>query len=287
MTISGFSFVRNGIKFDYPFLESIQSILPLCDDFVIAVGKSDDDTLKKIQSLHTPKIKIIETTWNEELRSGGTILAQQTNIALQQVTGDWAFYLQADEVIHEKDLPVIHDAMRRYREDQTVEGLLFEYRHFFGGYGYIGASRRWYRREIRAFKTGLGAQSWADAQGFRIRGRKLRVKQVDACIHHYGWVKPPRIQQLKQRNFHKFWHPDNWLEKHVGGESEFDYSNGGKLVPFQGSHPSVMKDRIQQENWQFRYDPSKLRQPFKERLLDALEEKTGHRLGEYKNYEIV
>lgn len=287
MTISGFSFVRNGIKFDYPFLESIQSILPLCDNFIVAVGKSDDDTLKKIQGLHSPKIKILETTWNEDLRSGGTILAQQTNIALQQLTGDWAFYLQADEVVHENDLSVIHDAMHRYRENQTVEGLLFEFRHFFGSYGYIGVSRRWYRKEIRVFKTGLDAQSWGDAQGFRIRGRKLRVKQVDATICHYGWVKPPRIQQLKQRTFHKFWHPDSWIVQHVGGESEFDYSNGGKLVPFQGSHPSVMRDRIQQENWRFQYDPSKLRQPFKERLLDALEEKTGYRLGEYKNYEIV
>jgi len=287
MKISGFTFVRNGIKFDYPFLESIQSALPLCDDFVVAVGKSDDGTLEKIRALHSPKIRILETTWNEELRTGGTILAQQTNIALQQVTGNWALYLQADEVVHEDDLPLIREAMHSYRENQAVEGLLFGYRHFFGSYGYIGASRRWYRREIRAFKTGLGAQSWGDAQGFRIGGRKLRVKPVNAHIYHYGWVKPPRIQQLKQRSFHKLWHPDSWVEKHVGDESEFDYSNGGKLLPFQGSHPTVMKDRVGRQDWRFHYDPSKLRQRLKERLLDVLEDKTGYRLGEYKNYEIV
>ena len=287
MTISGFSFIRNGVRFDYPFLESIQSVLPLCDEFVIAVGNSTDGTLEKIQGLHSSKIKIVETIWDEELRSGGAILSQQTNIALQHVKGDWALYLQADEVVHENDLDVIRDAMHHHTENRGVEGLLFQYRHFYGSYRFIGASRRWYRREIRAFKTGLGVQSWGDAQGFRIGEKKLRVKPIQAYIHHYGWVKPPAVQQMKQRSFHKFWHPDNWVKEHVGAGPEFDYSGGGKLAYFDASHPAIMKERLKDENWRFRYDPSKLEQTLKEKLLDVLEERSGYRLGEYKNYKIV
>lgn len=287
MNVSGFSFVRNGVKFDYPFLESIQSILPLCHEFVIAVGKSDDDTLDRIRALRSPKLKIIETVWDESLRTGGSVLAQQTNIALDHVTGDWAFYLQADEVVHERDLPKIEQALRQYLPDQRVEGLLFPYLHFYGSYQYVGASRRWYRREVRVIRTGIGVRSWKDAQGFRIGDRKLRVKLVDASIYHYGWAKPPEIQQAKQESFNKLWHPDDWVRKHVAQTAMYDYSNGGRLRLFEGTHPAVMEQRVKSQYWSFNYDPAKVRQSKKERMLDWVERMTGVRIGEYKNYELI
>lgn len=287
MNVSGFSFVRNGVTFDYPFLESLQSILPLCHEFVIAVGESDDDTLERIRALNCPKIKIIETVWDESLRSGGSVLAQQTNIALDHVTGDWAFYLQADEVVHERDLPTIEQALRMYLADQRVEGLLFPYLHFYGSYQYVGTSRRWYRREVRVVRTGIGVRSWKDAQGFRIGGRKLRVKLVEAPIYHYGWVKPPEIQQAKQQSFNKLWHSDDWVEKNVNQTATYDYSNGGRLTLFEGTHPAVMQQRVNAQHWSFEYDPARVRQSPKERILDWLEQKIGVRIGEYKNYELM
>src|SRR6478735_2238676 len=132
MTISGFTFVKNGVLLEYPFLESIQSILPICHEVVIAVGKSDDDTKEKILALNEPKIRIIDTVWDPALRSGGQVLAQQTNVALDHITGDWGFYIQADEVVHEKFLPVIKQAAEQYVNDSEVEGLLFAFRHFYG-----------------------------------------------------------------------------------------------------------------------------------------------------------
>jgi glycosyltransferase involved in cell wall biosynthesis len=287
MKVSGFSFVRNAVKFDYPFLESIQSILPLCDEFVIAVGKSDDDTLERIRALQSPKIRVIETVWDESLRTGGKVLAQQTNIALDHVSGDWAFYLQADEVVHENDLPVIRQAMQQYLSDMQVEGLLFSYHHFYGSYRYVGASRRWYRREVRVVRTGIGVRSWGDAQGFRIDGRKLRVKPVEAAIYHYGWVKPPAIQQAKQRSFNRLWHPNEWVEKNIPQSVEYDYSQGGKLKLFEGTHPAVIGNRVASADWMFEYDPARVRQPLKEKLLDWVEARWGVRIGEYKNYELI
>jgi glycosyltransferase involved in cell wall biosynthesis len=287
MKVVGFTFVRNCVKFDYPFLESIRSLLPLCDEVIVIAGKSEDQTLEQIKALDSPKLKLYETIWDESLREGGRILAQQTNIALDRVKGDWAIYLQADEVLHEQDYPEIQSGMERYKDINDVEGLLFRYKHFYGSYDYIGDSRRWYRQEIRIIKPIKGIRSWGDAQGFRINERKLRVKAIDATIYHYGWVKPPVLQQLKQRNFNKFWHSDGWVEQKVGTKQEYDYSQGGKLKLFDGSHPVVMKERIHKQNWQFFYDQTKVRYTLKEKILDMIEKKTGSRIGEYKNYKLI
>jgi glycosyltransferase involved in cell wall biosynthesis len=287
MTISGFSFVRNGVKFDYPFLESISSILPICDEFVVAVGKSDDDTLQRIRSLGSPKIRIIETEWDESLRTGGSILAQQTNIALDHVKGDWAFYLQADEVVHEDDLPLIREAVRQADADTRAEGLLFAYKHFYGSYDYIGSSRRWYRHEIRVVRLGIGVRSWGDAQGFRIGGRKLHVRPVNAAIYHYGWVKPPGTQMAKQRDFNKLWHSDEWIGRNIPWTTEYAYSEGGRLERFDRTHPAVMSERMKRQNWTFTYHPERAQRPFRERMLEWFEGVTGWRIGEYRNYELL
>lgn len=287
MKICGFTFVRNGVLYDYPFLESIRSLLPLCDELIVAVGKSEDNTLEQIESIRSPKIRIIKTIWDDGLRESGSILSQQTNIALDQVSGDWAFYLQADEVLHEKDYPAIKDAMFEFQNRNEIEAILFNYRHFYGSYDYIGDSRRWYRREIRIIRPSKKVCSWGDAQGFRIEGRKLQVKLINASIYHYGWVKPPEIQQLKQKYFNKLWHSDDWVENNVGEAAVYDYSKGGKLKLFDGTHPAVMNDRVKNQYWQFRYEQEKVSQPFKERLLDSIEKKLGWRIGEYKNYKII
>jgi len=284
MEVTGFTFIRNGVLFDYPFLESINSLLPICDKVVIAVGQSDDDTLEKINSLHSSKINIIETVWDESLRKNGAILSQQTNLALDQVTGDWAIYLQADEILHEKDYLNIREAMSLYKDVKKIEGLLFHYKHFYGSYNYVGDSRRWYRREIRIVRPNIGVRSWGDAQGFRIDGHKLHVKLIDATVYHYGWVKPPEVQQLKQKYFNKLWHSDDWVDKHVGRKAEYDYKQGGKLCLFNGSHPAVMNELVRSQNWQYYYDQEKVQQSLKEKILDAIETKFGCRIGEYRNY---
>ena len=287
MKISGFTFVRNGVKYDYPFLESIRSLLAICDEVVVAVGQSEDKTLEYITSLQSSKIRILKTIWDESTRTGGAILSQQTNLALDQVAGGWAIYLQADEVLHEQDYQTMIKAMLQYKDVREVEGFLFNYKHFYGSYDYVGDSRRWYRREIRIVRPNLGVRSWGDAQGFRINGRKLHVKLIDASIHHYGWVKQPEIQQSKQKSFNKFWHSDEWIHKNVGNANEYNYLQGGKLAKYDGTHPAVMTERIRQQNWVFNYNPLKVRQPFKEKILDAIESQCGWRIGEYKNYSII
>ena len=287
MRICGFSFVRNGVALDYPFLESLSSLLPLCDEVVVAVGKSGDATLAQIRGLKSGKIRVIQTAWDDSLRTGGSVLAQQTDIALDAVKGDWAFYLQADEVIHEREVPEIRKTLESHLSDRSVEGILFPYYHFYGSYEFVGVSRRWYRNEVRCIRPGIGIRSWRDAQGFRLNGRKLRVKPVRAHIYHYGWVRPPELQQRKQVSFHKLWHPDEWLEQNVGDAKEFDYRGGGRLERFVQTHPRVMQKRVLGQTWRFVYDPKKQGVSVRERGLEWVEAWTGWRIGEYRNYTLI
>jgi hypothetical protein len=289
MKISGFTIVRNALKFDYPVKEAICSILPICDEFIVAVGKSEDETLELIKSIGSPKIKIIETVWNDSLREGGKLLAIETNKAFNAVSPDtdWCFYIQADEVVHEKYLPIIKDAMKKHQDNKNVEGLLFNYLHFYGSYDYVGDSRKWYRKEIRVIKNNKEISSYRDAQGFRKNKQKLKVKPIDAYIYHYGWVKPPDKQQEKQKHFHKMWHDDKWMSNNIPDENEFDYSQIDSLVLFSGSHPELMKERIQKQNWKFSFDPTKKKISLKNKLLLFIERLIGWRIGEYKNYRII
>jgi hypothetical protein len=288
MKICGFTIIRNAIKYDYPVLESINSILPICDEFIVAVGKSEDYTLQLIQSINSPKIKIIETVWDDSLREGGKVLADETNKAFNAIGPefDWCFYIQSDEVVHENDHQKIREALIKYKDTKQIDGLLFNYIHFYASYDYIGVSRVWYRKEIRIIRNVKSFRSYKDAQGFRNDDKKLNVKQIDASIYHYGWVKHPSFQMAKQQSFNKLWHSDTWMEKNIPEAKEYDYSRADIIQKFNGTHPHVMHDRIQKMNWKLNFDPTKLKASLKFKITAFIEKNTGYRIGEYKNYTL-
>lgn len=291
MKVAGFTFIRNAVKNDYSIVEAITSILPICDEFIVAVGKSEDSTLELIQSIQSPKIKIVETIWDDTQREGGKTFALETDKALVAVSKDvdWAFYIQGDECVHEKDLPIIQAEMQANLHDARVEGLLFHYTHFYGSYDYVAVSRRWYRREIRIVRPHIGVHSYRDAQGFRLNGRKLHVKLIPATIHHYGWVKPPQGINNKVRNFNQFYQEERWMEQHMPANFEFDYNNADRLLPFTGSHPEVMKTRIKAQNWPMKLDAEAIRKKMtiRRKVLQWIEDVSGWRLGEYRNYKLL
>lgn len=296
MKVAGFTFIRNALLYDYPVVEAITSILPLCDYFVVAVGRSLDDTLDLVRGIGDPKIYILETEWDDSLREGGQVLAAETNKAFDAIPPeyDWCFYIQADECVHENDLPAIRAGMEKYLDDPATEGLLFHYRHFYGSYDYIGASRRWYRREVRIIRNDKKIRSWKDAQGFRTRNaagekapRKLRVRLIPAHMHHYGWVKHPAAQQRKQETFNRLWHSDEAVRDMVGRQDTYAYDGLEPLARFRGTHPAVMQPRIQAMNWQFTGDPAAIRWSWKDRISNSLEKNFGWRPGEYRNYRLI
>jgi hypothetical protein len=290
MRIAGFLFIRNAIKYNYPIDAAIRSLLPLCDEVIVSIGRSEDDTAGLIQSINSPKIKIYHTVWDESLLEGGRVLAVETDKAFDQVPvdADWCIYLQGDEVIHEDDYSVIRQSMERYKDNPQVEGLLFKYRHFYGSYDYVGDSRRWYSHEIRVIRNDRSIRSYRDAQGFRKDGRKLQVKPIDAYIYHYGWVRHPSHQLQKHLHFEKFYDSDR-LARDLSAQQtqEFDYGTIDSLVQFTGTHPAPMQPIIQRQNWHFSADISKKNFTLKTWLLYWIERYTGKRLFDYRNYKVI
>lgn len=294
MKVSGFTFVKNAVKYDYPVVESIQSILPLVDEMIVSLGDSDDETNALIESILSDKIKIVHSVWDKNLRDGGRVLAVETDKAMDAVSkdADWLIYIQADEVIHEKYHAAITNAMKDHKNDERVEGLLFKYLHFYGSYKYVGDGRSWYNKEIRVIRNNKQIRSYRDAQGFRKNNKKLNVKLINAYVYHYGWVKNPLFMSKKQLDFGKLWNNDQthnkWVKQLEKKGSEFDYSAIDSIALFKEDHPSVMKSRVQNENWNFEHNEvEKKFKNMKHRLLYFLDKKVGIRPFTYKNYKII
>ncbi len=298
MKISGFSFVRNGAKYGYPVAEAITSILPLCDEFIIAVGNgdADDPTRHIVEAIGDPKIRIIDTVWNNAETLGGRIYSQQTNIALDACCGDWCFYIQCDEVVHEQYLTAIRTRCEEVLDNKDVEGLLIGYKHFWGDYDHYQNGHRWYPAEIRIVRNRIGVQSIGDAQSFRIGGRKLRVARVDAEVFHYGHVRHPRLMQERNLNTETTYHgAAGAAEKFKLRAPTYDFGNLSLFPEYKGTHPRVMLPRIHAMDWrdELRYDgPPTVdgrRERIKYRVLTYIEQRLlgGRRLGGYRNYVLV
>ncbi len=313
--ISGFTFARNTDKLHYPFKVSILSILPLVDEFIVALAKGDEDdtTQAQIESLNSPKIKIIHTDWDTEKYPNGTEYAHQTDLAKQACKGEWLFYLQADEVVHEQDLEKIKTACLKYKNDKRVEGFLFKYLHFYGDYEHIQDNHAWYPREIRIIRNLPNIHSFGDAQSFRYipsfdgksyrekKGtRKLKVVLLDAFIYHYGWVRPPHFMQKKAKSFATDYRGSEQVAKEFSNRPlEYGYGPLGGLAKFKATHPQVMAQVIKDFNWEHQLNYAKKRLPnepkhkhlkLKSRLLTFIEKKIlGYKyksLG-YKNWKII
>ncbi len=294
MKVSGFSFVRDAVRLHYPIAEAIRSALGLVDEFVVAVGPSDDGTLERIRTIGDDRVHVIETVWDPAHFVHGRINAVQTDIAMDACHGDWGLYLQADEVLHEDDVPRLLAAMGRWRDDPEVEGFLFDYLHFWGDFEHIQWARNWYRTEVRIVRLGTGIRSWKSAQGFRLEGRKLRVRHAGGRVFHYGWVRPPLVMKRKQIALDRLHHDPGWVERRHGEEISvpFDYGPLDHLRAFRGSHPAVMRDWIAAKDWSAedyrREGTAHEHDRWTTRLLTWTEDRILKRqIGVYRNYKLI
>jgi hypothetical protein len=289
MKIAGFTIIKNAVVNDFPIVEAIKSILPVVDEMIVLIGDSTDATIALIEAIGDPKIKIHHSVWDKNLRKGGVVLAVETDKAFQYIDDsfDWAFYIQGDEVVHEKYHPAIIEACHKYKTDDAVQGLLFNYKHFFGTYDYVGDSRKWYAHEVRIIRNNKKITAYRDAQGFRIGKTKLPVAAINAAIYHYGWVKSPEQMRKKQKESSVFWHDDTQMEKIISSPDYYDFSGFDSLEKFTDTHPIVMKERIIQKNWAIDLDISKKKFSLKNLILYYFEKWTGIRPFDFRNYKII
>jgi len=248
--ISGFSFARNADLLGYPLREALASVLPIVDELVVVVGRGSerDDTRGIVEGLGDPRVRVIDALWDESRGPG--VYADLTNLALDACTGDWCLYVQADEVLHEEDHDPLLARCEALVDDPRVEGLLFDYMHFFGDYRHVQRGQGWYPREIRVIRNGCGIRSVRDAQSFRYPDqRRITVARSAARIFHYGWVRHPRLMQTKVEEFWSHRIGRTRARRRSGDSQEFDYGPLGRLATWEGTHPRVMADRIAAFDW--------------------------------------
>jgi hypothetical protein len=286
VNISGFTIVRNAIKLDFPVEASIRSILPICDEVVVNVGRSEDETLDLVRSIGDPKIRIVETEW--DMTRGNTVLGIETHRAMRACTHPWGVYIQADEVLHERGGGELAAAIQRYEGDERVEGLLVRYLHFYGGFENIATHRRWYRREVRAVRLApeLDIRPYQGAQGFRVgpHHRKIRARLTDAEMFHYGWARPSHALREK-RDLGRTMYP--WRD---ADESRPLLAWIPGIRRFTGTHPLVAGRWIEARH----HDPERTVEPRRFRwgflryyVSGLIERVTGIRVFEFRNYKIV
>lgn len=295
MQIEGFTYVRNGFKMGYPFIASIQSVLPIVKRLIVVVGDSDDGTREAIENLENEKIIIVDSVWDEDKRKSGQIFREQSNIGIDNLSTncDWAFHIQADEVLKETDQDNILSYIKIANNIKNIDGLLFPFYHFWGDFKYIRHTRRTHAFEIRAFKNNRNVHSYRDSQGFRIfppsmpnsKGVKLKVLKTDIPIYHYSYTRNPGLMNKQHNFFERFYHNDDWLNNNTD-EKDFDYNKVDRLDIFKGLHPVYMNEVIKNKDWEFEYDPSKSIIRFKDKLLYPIEKYFNYRLFEYKNYKV-
>jgi glycosyltransferase involved in cell wall biosynthesis len=295
LKISGFTFIKNGLTLGYPILESVLSIQAICDEVVINVGfddvglTSDDGTYKYLtEHLTDPKYKFIKSWWDPSLTKKGLILSEQTNIALSHCTGNYCQYIQGDECIHQDDLKYILEGVKEMEKDHRLDGLVFNYMHFYGNVDTYKYTRSLYRREVRLIRNHQGIKSWLDAQGFRsIENSKIYAKLIKARIFHYGWARATQIMKKKVQVFDTFYHGHNHKRQ---VDNEFRYERSWGIRKFKLTHPEVMSRWIKQNKNPIDLMTLPLTLAWNVPGLiftDGLEALTNYRLGEYKNYKLL
>ena len=290
MKISGFTFIRNGNALGYPFVPSIRSLLPLCDEVIVNVPRSTDGTRETVLAIGDPKIRVIESEWDENEKVGDPVMRRHTDLPLEQCTGDWCVYIQGDEVLHEASIPALRAAMEREFNHPDVQGLLVDYTHFYGSFWTEVYSLGWYYQEVRVVRRGPDIRAWGGAQGFRTTGgQKLRVKNSGGRYFHYGYALEPAQARIKVGNLADVYGDAKSVQDAARRPAQF-YDDDQKVKPLTGTHPAVMKAIVEAADWTYTSRNPLIRfrrEYFWEDIALIIKRCTGLTLGVHKNYRLL
>jgi hypothetical protein len=284
--LSGFTIVRNAVTLDFPIVPAIRSILPICDEVVVNVGRSDDGTRELVAAIGDPRIRIQDSVWDASV--GGATLAVETNRAMAACRGTWGVYVQADEVLHETGAAILRDAVQTWDRDDRVEGLLVDYHHFYGDLHTVATNRHWYRREVRVVRLGRDIRSYGDAQGFRVgdEPRRVRARPTGAQMFHYGWARPPEMLRHKHAAFQELFTELAEKIERRRALPQLEWTPG--LRRFTGRHPAAAAQWVAERDRApagSAIGPRRLRfGDVRYYLSDWIERLTGARVFEYRNY---
>ncbi len=290
MRISGFTFIRNGNALGYPFVAAIRSLLPLCDEIIVNVPRSTDSTLAMVRAIGDPKIRIIESEWNDSEEVGDPILRRHTDLALAHCTGDWRVYIQGDEALHEDGIPAMRANMERELDHPEVQGLLVDYTHFYGSYWTYAYSFGWYQHEVRVGRRDPAIRAAGGAQGFRTAdNQKLRVKHSGGRYFHYGHALRPDVARIKCSSLASVYGNTTAVNEFAARPDRF-YEPDHKVKPFRGTHPAVMRELVAAADWTYTSTNPLVRfnrRYFWKDVAYLVKRTTGVTLGVHRNYRLI
>ena len=250
--ISVYTYLKNGEKFDYPFLESILSVIEVCDECIVCCASdSEDQTWLYLQRLEKmfPKIRLLPSElWKEKNLVDGAVIRLAAEEAMSYCTGDWLWHLQADEVYTRADARTLRELVNTYHR-QAVDGFIFNVLHFYAGYDQQitaqAAEIGWYQKCIRLIRAGAGHHI-GDAWTIVMSDLKPSTAiPVDVTIYHYGHVRDKEAMRTKATYMETLYHalPDTY---EFCPEGKFEYSQVPQkyLKPFLTPHPETMQLRI-------------------------------------------
>jgi len=286
--LSGFTIVRNAVRLDFPIVPAIRSLLEVCDEVVVNVGRSDDETRDVVAGIGDPRIRILDTEWDFSHKD--RVLSIETQRAMDACRGSWGIYVQADEVLHESGARRLRELVAEWDDDARVEGVLVDYLHFYGGFDTVATSRRWYRREVRCVRLARDIRSHGDGQGFRVgpQARRIRARASGAVMFHYGWARPAKAIHEKHEAIKVIWPRSRERTEREQARGFLEWMP--LLKPFTGEHPRVAREWVAGRA----HDPDRVigARRFKPEHLrfyasDWIERLTGARLFEFRNYQLV
>lgn len=245
--VSGLTIIRNGVRLNYPFIEAIRSALPICDEYIVVAGDSDDETLERLAELKDDRVKVIHTEWSPRVTPRKCLLAQQTNIGLGFCRGAWCLYLQGNEVLHERALPRLRNLMETHERDDSIEAMLLERLTFWSDYRhYLAVYPRRFKYTARIIRPNIGTYSIRDGMSFAVfdnfstRGRYPRAIDTGADLYRYDYVHSVEQQA---RKFADAVHRSGTSVK--ADENYFyEYYPRQFIARFTDSHPEVMAQRV-------------------------------------------
>ncbi len=264
-SLGAFGIYKNVILRDYCAIESISSILPEVDRFIINIGVSEDKTEELIRDTFgdNKKCHIFTSPWTQGRDYPGIgFLSEQTNLALYKLDTQWAMYLQADEVMHENDSRQLKDWIDRAEREDSI-ALTFNYLHFYKDYNHLRKDYKnggdAYDREIRCFKNTGDIFSWGDAQSFTTTSLSLDPRGPQPLMHetqllldsplniyHLGWVHEPKVMLDKKRYLADFYNiSEPGRNEKIPENESGGYDFQEEVLEFKGEHPKIMRERIE------------------------------------------
>lgn len=249
--LSAFSYLKNGVVFDYPFIESLLSIAPICDQIIVCyASESTDGSREALEALQAklPQLELYPSkVWQTPGLSQGEVIRLAAEEAEAYCDGDWLLHLQADEVYLNAEVLSIKNYLDQYH-CLDIDGFFFQVLHFYADYDMVigpqGAKAGWYQETMRLSRAGK-AKHIQDAWTQLLKEPQSKALRVPIRIFHYGHVREKEAMRLKASYMERLYH-DLADDYEVCAAQAFEYNAVPKelIEPFDAEHPETMLKRI-------------------------------------------